>query len=47
MGYLFLNVVLIGMIAIIYKRVIAHLRQSLLANFGAEIPVKLWNRGPF
>jgi hypothetical protein len=47
MGYLFLIVVLIGMIAIIYKRLIAQLRQSLLANFGAEIPVKLWNRGPF
>jgi hypothetical protein len=33
--------------AIIYKRFMAQFRKSLLANLGAEIPVKLWNRGPF
>ena len=33
--------------AIIYKHLIAQLRHSLLANYGAVIPVKLWNRGPF
>ncbi len=32
---------------LIYRRFMAQLRQTLLANMGAEIPVKLWNRGPF
>ena len=47
MGDHFTKLVLIGMITIIYKRFIAQLRKTLMANMGTEIPVQLWNRGPF
>ena len=47
MGDLFAILVLMYMKAIIYNRFMTHLRNSFLVNFGAEIPVKLWNRGPF
>jgi len=47
MGDLFAILVLMNMKAIIYNRFIIHLRNTFLVNFGAEIPVKLWNRGPF
>jgi hypothetical protein len=33
--------------AIIYNLFMVQLKNSFLVNFGAEIPVKLWNRGPF
>jgi hypothetical protein len=33
--------------AIIYNRFMVQLRNSILDNIGAVIPVKLWNRGPF
>ena len=32
---------------ILYKRLIEQFRKTLLANLGTEIPVRLWNRGPF
>ncbi len=31
----------------IYSLFMVQLKNSFLMNFGAEIPVKLWNRGPF
>jgi len=30
----------------IYTRIYLRFRNSLLANIGTQIPVKLWNKGP-
>ena len=46
MGYLNLFRVLMSMITVIYKRMYAKFRTSLLANIGTQIPVRLWNKGP-
>ncbi len=47
MGDHLTKLVLIDMITILYKRFIAQFRKSLMVNIGTEIPVQLWNRGPF